>query len=422
MSAPILPARERARAELARPLTAAEQTRLLGLCAALVGVPSENPPGDTRAVAARVVELLAPLAADVRLVEGRAPMANVVAVTRGARPGRRLVLNGHLDTFVVGDPARWTVDPLGGVVRDGRVWGRGVSDMKGGIAASLLAFERLHALREAWAGELVLALAADEETMGRWGTAHLLDTVPEAQGDAMICGDAGSPLVIRLGEKGFVWMRLTATGRAAHGAHVHLGDNAIERLLEAIGRLGALRDLPVPTPPAVAAAVAEASEASEALSGRGETRVLTSVTVNVGTIAGGSKVNLMPDRATAEVDVRLPVGVGVETALAEVRRRLADLPGVGLEVLQQFEPTWTDPGHELLRLLRDSAREVSGRRPVVTMRVGASDARLYRAAGIPAAVYGPTPHNMGAPDEHVTVDDLVLVHQVHALTALDFLQ
>jgi acetylornithine deacetylase/succinyl-diaminopimelate desuccinylase-like protein len=257
--------------------------------------------------------------------------------------------------------------------------------------------------------------------MGPWGTQFLLDTLPEARGDAMICGDAGSPDVIRLGEKGLLWLRVIARGRAAHGAHVHLGDNAVERLMDALGRLARVREMPVATPAAIAAAIAGAREVSERQAGKGEADVLTSVTVNVGVIGGGSKVNLVPDRASAEVDVRLPVGVSVDTCLAEVRRLVAGVPGVDVEVLRRYEPNHTDPGHEIFRLLRDNAEAVSGRRPVVTMRVGASDARLYRLAGIPAAVYGPAPHNMGAPDEYVTVDDLRLVARVHALTAFDFL-
>ncbi len=399
----------------------ASDQRLLDLCIALVRVPSENPPGDTRAVAARVAELLAPLGARVEVVAGEPTMPNVVAVTRGRGPGRRLVFNGHLDTFPAGDRAGWSVDPFEGVVRDGRLYGRGVSDMKGGMAASLLAFELLHAERAHWDGELVLTLASDEETMGRWGTAFLLETVPEAIGDAMICGDCGSPMIARFGEKGLLWLRVTARGRASHGAHVHLGDNAAEKLAEALRRLTGLRRLPVPTPPAIEAAIDQARSVSEPLSGAGESEVLRAVTVNIGTMTAGLKVNLVPDHATAEVDVRLPIGVSAEACLAEAGRLLAPLAGVEIEVLRRFEPTATDPGHEIFRLLQDNAEEAIGRRPVLNMRIGASDARLYRGAGVPTAVYGPTPYNLGGPDEHVTLDDLRALARVYTLTAFDFL-
>jgi acetylornithine deacetylase/succinyl-diaminopimelate desuccinylase-like protein len=236
------------------------------------------------------------------------------------------------------------------------------------VAASLLAFEQLHALRDDRDGELVLTLASDEETMEPWGTAHLLQTVPEARGDAMICGDAGSPQIIRIGEKGLIWLHVSARGRAAHGAHVHLGANAVERLTDALARLARLRALPVLTPPSIAAAVREAKAVSEPLSGTGESDVLTSVTVNIGVIRGGSKVNLVPDRAAAEVDVRLPVGVSVDACLAEASRLVADVPGITIDVLRRFEPNYTDPGHEIFALLRANAEAVSGERPVLNMR------------------------------------------------------
>jgi acetylornithine deacetylase/succinyl-diaminopimelate desuccinylase-like protein len=395
--------------------------RLVELCRELVGTPSENPPGDTRALAARLVEILTPIADDVRVVAGQPVMPNVLAVARGAAPGRRLVFNGHLDTFPVGDRALWSVDPLGGVTKDGKLYGRGVSDMKAGMAASILAFECLQRRHHAWRGELVLTLASDEETMGPWGTAYLLKTVPEASGDAMICGDCGSTDIVRFGEKGLLWLRVVARGRAAHGAHVHLGDNAVDRLTAALARLATLRERRVATPPEIARAIDAARAVSEPIGGAGEAGVLTSITVNVGTIAGGSKINLVPDAATAEVDVRLPVGISTETALAEARRLVGGIPGIELEALRRFEPTYTDPRHEIVERLCDNAEAVMGRRPVVNMRVGASDARIYRGAGVPTAVYGPTPYNMGGPDEHVRLDELHVLARVYALTAFDFL-
>jgi succinyl-diaminopimelate desuccinylase len=395
--------------------------RLIDLCARLVRVPSENPPGDTRPIVAAVRELLTGEPVEASVHAAQETMPNVVIRVAAERPGRRLVFNGHLDTFPVGDASGWTVDPLGGVVKEGRLYGRGVSDMKGGMAASLLALLLLARCREAWRGEAVLTLAADEETMGPWGTKYLLDTVPEASGDAMICGDAASPRVVRFGEKGLVWLRLTARGRAAHGAHVHRGDNAIEGLLESLVRLRELRGVPIATPREVAEAIAAAAPVSERESGAGETRVLTTVTVNVGRVEGGLAVNLVADRATADVDVRLPVGVETAAIIERAREAVAGVPGVVLEVLRRFEPNYTAPSHEIVRLVVANGARVLGRAPVATVRVGASDSRYYRSRGIPAVVYGPAPSNMGGADESITVDDLFAVAYVHTLSAFDFL-
>jgi succinyl-diaminopimelate desuccinylase len=398
------------------------QDSVLDVCRRLVRANSENPPGDTGKVANVAAEILKEVeGAEVEFATAEYPIVNLVARLRGRGPGRRLVFNGHLDTYPVGDPSLWSVDPLSGVELDGRLYGRGVSDMKGGIACALYAFGLLAAYREHWDGELVVALAGDEETMGRRGTQYLLDTVAHASGDAMICGDAGSPRVLRFGEKGMIWLDLVAKGRAAHGAHVHLGDNAVERLMAAVSGLMTLRALKVDAPPEVSRAIAAAEAVSEPLSGAGESEVLQSVTVNCGLFNGGRAANLVPDRAQASLDIRLPVG----TTVAAVEARIADLldpiAGVSYGITRRFEPNWTSPDHEIVRLTQAIGREVIGAEPALNMRVGASDSRLYRLRGVPTVVCGLTPYNMGGPDEHVTLDDLRSVARIHALTAFDYL-
>jgi len=396
--------------------------RLVDLCVRLVRAKSENPPGDTQAAATVAAAILdAVTGAEVELVTAERPIVNVVARLKGNGPGRRLVFNGHLDTFPIGDPSRWTVDPLAGVQKNGRLYGRGVCDMKGGIACSLLAFLLLAERRESWRGEVVVTLAGDEETMGARGTAFLLDTVPHAAGDAMISGDAGSPLVLRFGEKGMIWLEVTAAGRPAHGAHVHVGDNAIERLMEALSRLMALERVPARTPAAIMAAIRRSRVASERLSGAGEAKVLKSVTVNCGVVAGGSSANLVPAEARAGLDIRLPVGVTVAGIEARIAKAFRSLDGIDYRITRRFEPNWTPPDHEIIRLMTASGREALRRAPVVNMRVGASDTRLYRRHGVPSVVCGLTPHNMGGPDEYGTLKDLFAVGYMHTLTAFDFL-
>ena len=108
-------------------------------------------------------------------------------------------------------------------------------------------------------------------------------------------------------------------------------------------------------------------------------------------------------------------------AEAEIACKLEKLEGVTYRIVRRVEPNWTAPDHEIIRLLQQCGSEVLDRRPVVTMRVGASDSRLYRARGLAAVVCGPTPYNMGGPDEYVTLEDLSAVAYMHALAAFDFL-
>src|SRR5579859_2374426 len=193
------------------------------LCAELIRVPSENPPGDTGGIAALIeTKLSANPAIALRRVIAKQPAVNLIAKLSGGRLGRRLIINGHLDTFPIGNRAGWTVDPFGGLVRDGRLYGRGAADMKAGLAVAISTALLLAEHRDAFAGELVLTLVGDEETGGEWGTRYLLGHEPDALGDAMINGDAGSPDVLRFGEKGQLWIELEARGKSHHGAHVHL--------------------------------------------------------------------------------------------------------------------------------------------------------------------------------------------------------
>jgi len=391
---------------------------------ALIAAPSPNPPLSTRAVAAVAEDLLGKqaLGVELSLHDAGEGVVNLVARVKGNGLGPRLVMSGHLDTYPVNEALPWTVDPFGGELREGRLYGRGAADMKGGIAASMSALALVAEHRTMWRGEAVLALAGDEESMGERGTQWLIDNVPHVTGDAVIIGDAGSPWVIRFGEKGFLWIELEARGKPAHGAHVHLGINAIDRLRGALDALAGLREMAVPGPDEVTRAIAAAQPVSEPLSGAGESQTLARVTVNIGHIAGGSSMNLVPSSARAGVDIRIPVGVPASVVEEQFSAALVGMEGVSWRVLRRYEASYTPTDAHIVRTVTAAASEVLGRAPAVNMRVGGSDSRLFRMKGIPTVVYGPTPNNMGGADEYALVEELHTVAKVHALSALDFLQ
>ena len=394
---------------------------LVDLCRSPVRVDSTSPPGDTAAVVEAIEAVLGATAGiEHRRVVGRAPAVNLVARTRGARPGRRLVLNGHLDTFPIGE-ARWSHPPLGADLEDGRIYGCGACDMKAGMAALVLAFVTLAEFRDAWDAELVLTLVGDEETGGRWGTQYLLANVEEAVGDAMLNADTGSPRVVRVGEKSNVWVELEATEVANHAAHVHLGRNAVDALVDALGSVRALAALAPSLPAAVERTIAQAKVVSEATSGEGEAETLRRITVNTGRIEGGIGVNTIPDRARALCDIRIPPGVTVDRVRAELASAIDPLPDVSWRILECTEPSWTDPEEAIVRAVRENAVAVTGRDVVVNLRAGFSDARFYRHASVPSVVYELAPNRMGGADEYATVEDLKAVFAVHALAGFDYL-
>lgn len=405
------------------------QSALISATQSLVQAPSPNPPGVVSAAADAAVALIKEHipSSVISIYETSPGITNVVAVLQSKQPGRTLVLSGHLDTYPIGDPSQWSVPPLGGSLSadSTRIYGRGAADMKGGIAASIIAMRALAEQIDAWDGQVVLALAGDEETMGTQGTAWLLENVPIIKNaDAVIVGDAGSPLILRIGEKGLLWLEVTATGKAAHGAHVHRGTNAIDALIEAIRRIKTLEQLPTPADQ-VSQTVLAATPLSEPLSGTGEARVLTRVTVNTGTFSGGTSMNLVPASASAKLDVRIPHGISTAKAVRCISEALASSPsldGISCRIIQQYDPTWTSPSEEIVQCALAAARELVGTQATVNMRVGASDARLYRAKGIPTVVLGLTPGNMGGPDEYCLVGEVEQVALVHGVAAFEYLK
>lgn len=398
------------------------RSELIALCSALGRNDSQNPPGDTSSMAATCREALESVpGVRVETMVSEAPKVNLIATLTGAHPGPRLVMNGHLDTGPIADPARWTVPPFGGVVAPDRIYGRGIADMKAGIAAEVLAMRTLARFREHLHGELVLMLVADEGTGGKHGTQFVLQQRPDLAGDAMLSGDVGSPRVARIGEKGFVWIEIEAEGKSAAGAHPHLGANAIVHLLPALQAIQGVAQEPVGIPETMKAAIAKASKLSESLNGAGETHTLTHNTVNIGLIQGGIRINSVPSRASARIDIRMPPGSTVDSVTAQIAKALQGIPHITWRVLDSAEPNWTAPEAAIVSILARNAEDVLGDTVGVSIRPGFSDSRFFRQKNVQAVVYGVTPQNGNAPDEHVLIADLDAVFRVHTLTAFDFL-
>ena len=398
------------------------KANIIEIARLLIAVESPNPPLDNSRIASAAKEIIHKLvpSAEVTICKF-GEVYNLVARIKGTKPGRRLVLNGHLDTYPVGDRTKWSVDPFAGKFDQGRLYGRGSCDMKGGIAASIYTMQVMAEFRDHWTGELVLTLGGDEESMGDLGVRELLRKVPHSKGDAALIADAGSPMVTRFGEKGFLWITVEASGSPGHGAHVHRGINAIDRLRVAMDVVCDLRNTSVETPPLVQAAIEAAKAISEQQSGKGEADVLTAVTVNIGKIEGGSSPNLIPASASFAADIRIPVGVSASALAKKLSKEMSKIEGTTLRIDRLTEPTYTDPHSEIIQIVQSTATKVLGETPALNMRVGASDARVYREALVPTVVYGPTPYNMGGPDEYVMVDELTSVMQVQVFSALVFL-
>jgi succinyl-diaminopimelate desuccinylase len=211
-------------------------------------VPPENPPGDTTAIADHYTAVLRRAGLPVERFEPKPGIVSLVSTQPGRSAHPRFVLNGHLDHFPSEDPALWSF-PHDGLVRDGKILGRGVSDMRGGLTASLFAYLLVAEHRLSLAGPLTVMMVGDEETGGAWGTGHILATRPELAGDACMIGEPESPAGLRMAEKGRTQFRLIAemASRTAASESATMPSSASARRCRRRGRSSICPTRPQPT-------------------------------------------------------------------------------------------------------------------------------------------------------------------------------
>jgi succinyl-diaminopimelate desuccinylase len=268
-------------------------------------------------------------------------------------------------------------------------------------------------------GSLTLMLVCDEESFGPYGSRAVLEDRPELAGDALLSTEPSSHHVVRFGEKGLVWTTATFAAPAGHAAYPSSGRGAIER-----ASAYALDVASYDAWPRAARAAFDGDpyrrDRQDAAISAGASDALDRTVVNIGVIRGGAKRNLRAERCEVEVDIRLPVGATAAEAIA-VLEELADRHDGRLSVEVQGDPNMTDPDHPLVALVCSNVAQVVGSEPLPSMGLGATDARLWRALGIPAAVFGPAPQTMGGADERIDIGELAGVTAVHAATVWDLL-
>lgn len=402
----------------------AERDEILTFFQDFVRAKSPNPPGDTTEAVAHITRFLERQGVPFRLVDPEPTMANVLGSFEGTAPGKHLVLNGHIDVFPVGENPEaegWTQDPWCGALVDGKVYGRGSADMKCGTSSSIWTYVLLHRLKDRLKGKLTLTCVSDEETFGPWGARWLMEHEPEVMGDCCLNGEPSSPFSIRYGEKGPLWIKFTIRTAGAHGAYTHATASATRLAAKLIGDLEAIEDLDFALPDNLMRAQSEAIEAADRAMGPGAGAILPKATLNIGTINGGLKVNMIPGECSFEADIRMPVGVDKETIMAEVEKIASAYPEASWEEINSSLPSYCDPYGDMVEIIQKNVEQLRGFRPTPVVSLGGTDARLWRYAGIPAYVYGPYPTGMGAGDENVPEDDFFHVLKTHVLSAYDYL-
>ena len=332
----------------------------IALTRTLLAFDTVNPPGRERDCARYVGALLQEWGYGVAYHEYDDSRTSLVARAGGTQGAKPLCLTGHLDVVPLGARA-WSRDPFRGESDGDRLYGRGSSDMKAGVAAMLLAARGLRKHLDGTPG-VVLVLTAAEET-GCIGSRHLARTALLGNAGAMVVGEPTSnyPLV---GHKGSLKFHARFRGVGAHGSMPHLGVNAIYKAARAVCALEAF-DFQVPPHP-----------------------VMGAPTLNVGTIEGGSTVNAVPDAASVGIDVRTVPGMSHQKLLQDLSALLEDAQ---LEVLSDLQPVWTEPQHEWIQRVFELCQAYVGEAPQARTAPYMTDAAnlLQAYAGAPAVVLGP---------------------------------
>lgn len=393
--------------------------------AALVRIPTVNPPGDRYEECARLIgDTLARLGYAVRYVRPREarpgpPRLNVLGRLEGSAARPTLHFNGHFDVVPPGAPEAWTRDPFGGAIDGGRLWGRGAADQKAGIAASIFAVEAIRQAGIALRGSVEQSATVDEETGGFAGVAALCDQglISADRTDHVIITEPLDVDRVCIGHRGVYWCEITARGLTAHGSMPGLGRNAAVAMATLVGRIetelqprlaARVTALPVEPP-----AARHASISLNAL--------------HAGQPIGVEQSPMVPDVAVAVLDRRFIA----EESSADVRREIAALvasqaerdPEIRWSVreLMLVEPTATSPDGPVARAVRDAVRVVRGRDATVVASPGTYDQKhVVRRGGVADCIaYGPgrleTAHR---PDEYVDLAELADATAVMALATL----
>jgi acetylornithine deacetylase len=337
---------------------------------------------------------------------------NVVGVWKGRGGGRSLLLNGHVDTVPVEPAGEWTHGPLSGTVADGKVWGRGASDMKAGVAAIIMAVDILRDLGMPPGGDVIVESVVDEE---RTGLGTLACVHRGYRADAGICCET-SDLQVMPACIGRMWFTIHVRGKPAGISARWEGVSAIDKAMKFVGAVEALEamrieDLHHPLFPDNRGALPCAVTMFRS-------GTFPSITPEEATLRGS--MGLMPyeDPAEAEAQLRAQVGRVCE-ADPWLRRHPARVTTDAGYVAAGAE---IPSDHPIVETVGRCYRDATGRPPVLGARMGASDTRfLIRHGGTPTVIFGPgTTSQMHAMNEHVPVENLLIATKVLALAIAEW--
>ena len=384
-------------------LSFVKETDLVKFCQEIIRIKSVNPPGDELQAAEYVASALKRIGLEVELIKHSPTRASVLARLKSSRKKPALLFNGHLDTVPVG-AEKWIHEPFQGDQSEGKIWGRGSADMKGGLAVLMVAAKALVDARVPLQGDLILTATAGEEvdSLGAIAVAGRRDLGPI---QAVVIPEP-SYNDVYVAEKGAFWLELTTQGKTAHGSMPEQGRNAIMMM---VALLNELEKLTFPYK---------------------EHPLLGGFSKSINTISGGVKTNVVPDSCVVTVDMRTVPGQDhrailkqVEDLIADLSRRMADFKA-SAKVANDRAPVETSPNDPIVQNFYDVVAEVAGERPVPKgVRYYTDAVAFVPVLRIPMIICGPGDAKLAhQPNEHVEISKLVQAAKIYTLAAAKLLQ
>ncbi|WJY23360.1 acetylornithine deacetylase/succinyl-diaminopimelate desuccinylase family protein [Fontisubflavum oceani] len=412
----------------------ARREDLITLTQDLIRIPTLNPPGrNYREICDYLAARLSDKGFTVEMVRAFGapadsetyPRWNLVARREGGAPGDCVHFNSHHDVVEVGHG--WTTEPFGGEVKDGRIYGRGACDMKGGLAASIIAAEAFLAVHPNFKGAIEISATADEESGGYGGVAYLAEQgyfdpsrvqhviIPEPLNKDRIC----------LGHRGVWWAEIETQGRIAHGSMPFLGDCAVRHMGAVLAEMERYLFPLLATKHTAMPVVPEGAKQS---------------TLNINAIHGGEPIQdadytglpapCVPDRCKITIDRRFLIEEDIDEVKAEITGMLekikAERPNFTYELRDLFEvqPTMTDEDAPVVRTVQAAIEKVLSKQAEFVVSPGTYDQKhIDRIGRLKNCIaYGPGILDLAhQPDEWVGIDDMIDSAKVMALTLEELL-
>lgn len=376
---------------------------VIQVCQQLISIPSFNPPGNELEIATFALDYLKNAGLQTEIIEHTPQRASLMARLPGNGNKKPLLFSAHMDTVVVG-AEQWVYPPYIGKLTEDKIWGRGAADMKGGMAAMLIAAKAVANMKTSLEGDLILAFSAGEE-VNMLGAKTLVNRPEMHDLQAMIVGEPTSNDLV-IAEKGVLWLEVTTKGKTAHGSMPEYGQNAINMMLSFINAFNKLQFPYVEHP------------------------LLGKFSRSLNTINGGIQTNIVPDQCVVTIDMRTVPGQNHDEMLQQIKELIQNIKtqnpdfSASIRVMQDGHPLTCEPDNIIVKTMNEIIDQVTGQKNQPKGVRYFTDGAIYATqVKAPLIICGPGQTELAhQPNEFVEINKLTQAAQIYTLAAMELLK